>query len=105
MIRIPLFSRQPRPLQRKSGLRPGDDADPGCHYLLIRRNDHTGELAYLRCYSHARSRRLRLVGYLDELGAPSQIEWRVKRYANRWRSYSLQRFPPFLTTVYVITRR
>ena len=32
-------------------LSPEDDADPGCHYLLIRRNDHTGELAYLRCYS------------------------------------------------------
>jgi SRSO17 transposase len=28
-----------------------DDADTGCHYLLIRRNVTTGELAYLRCYS------------------------------------------------------
>ena len=28
-----------------------DDADTGRHYLLIRRNDATGELAYLRCYS------------------------------------------------------
>jgi hypothetical protein len=28
-----------------------DDADTGRHYLLIRRNDTTGELAYLRCYS------------------------------------------------------
>ena len=28
-----------------------DNADTGCHHLLIRRNDHTGELAYLRCYS------------------------------------------------------
>ena len=27
-----------------------DDADTGCHHLLIRRNDATGELAYLRCY-------------------------------------------------------
>jgi hypothetical protein len=32
-------------------LSPEDDADPGRHYLLIRRNDRTGELAYLRCYS------------------------------------------------------
>jgi SRSO17 transposase len=28
-----------------------DDADTGWHYLLIRRNDATGELTYLRCYS------------------------------------------------------
>jgi SRSO17 transposase len=28
-----------------------DDTDPGLHHLLIRRNDATGELAYLRCYS------------------------------------------------------
>ncbi len=28
-----------------------DDADRGVHHLLIRRNDSTGELAYLRCYS------------------------------------------------------
>ena len=28
-----------------------DDADTGWHYLLIRRNDRTGEHAYLRCYS------------------------------------------------------
>src|SRR5690349_7078279 len=28
-----------------------DDTDTGYHYLLIRRNDTTGELAYLRCYS------------------------------------------------------
>ena len=28
-----------------------DDADTGRHHLLIRRNDRTGELAYLRCYS------------------------------------------------------
>jgi len=32
-------------------LSPEDDAHPGCHHLLIRRNDRTGELAYLRCYS------------------------------------------------------
>ena len=32
-------------------LLPEDDTDTGCHYLLIRRNDATGELAYLRCYS------------------------------------------------------
>jgi SRSO17 transposase len=32
-------------------LRPEDDADTGCHHLLIRRTDATGELAYLRCYS------------------------------------------------------
>ena len=32
-------------------LRPEDDTDPGHHHLLIRRNDATGELAYLRCYS------------------------------------------------------
>jgi SRSO17 transposase len=32
-------------------LLPEDDADTGWHYLLIRRNDPTGELAYLRCYS------------------------------------------------------
>jgi len=28
-----------------------DDTGTGWHYLLIRRNDTTGELAYLRCYS------------------------------------------------------
>lgn len=28
-----------------------DDIDTGVHHLLIRRNDRTGELAYLRCYS------------------------------------------------------
>src|SRR6516162_5370327 len=28
-----------------------DDTDNGHHHLLIRRNDVTGELAYLRCYS------------------------------------------------------
>ena len=28
-----------------------DDADTGYHYLLIRRNDATGEHAYLRCYA------------------------------------------------------
>jgi hypothetical protein len=28
-----------------------DNADTGRHYLLIRRNDTTGEHAYLRCYS------------------------------------------------------
>ena len=32
-------------------LLPEDDADTGHHHLLIRRNDATGELAYLRCYS------------------------------------------------------
>ncbi len=32
-------------------LQPEDDADTGHHHLLIRRNDATGELAYLRCYS------------------------------------------------------
>ena len=32
-------------------LSPEDDADTGHHHLLIRRNDTTGELAYLRCYS------------------------------------------------------
>jgi len=32
-------------------LRPEDDTDTGCHHLLIRRTDATGELAYLRCYS------------------------------------------------------
>lgn len=33
------------------GLLAEDDTDPGVHHLLIRRNDTTGELAYLRCYS------------------------------------------------------
>lgn len=28
-----------------------DDTDTGTHHLLIRRNDTTAELAYLRCYS------------------------------------------------------
>jgi SRSO17 transposase len=28
-----------------------DDTDTGKHHLLIRRNDRSGELAYLRCYS------------------------------------------------------
>ena len=32
-------------------LQPEDHADIGHHHLLIRRNDRTGELAYLRCYS------------------------------------------------------
>jgi len=32
-------------------LLPEDDTDTGCHHLLIRRNDATGELAYLRCYT------------------------------------------------------
>jgi hypothetical protein len=32
-------------------LLPEDPCDRGQHHLLIRRNDTTGELAYLRCYS------------------------------------------------------
>ena len=32
-------------------LAPEDSADTGYNYLLIRRNDKTGELAYLRCYA------------------------------------------------------
>jgi SRSO17 transposase len=32
-------------------LRPEDPTDTGQHHLLIRRNDTTGELAYLRCYT------------------------------------------------------
>jgi SRSO17 transposase len=32
-------------------LLPEDPADTGQHHLLIRRNDATGEMAYLRCYS------------------------------------------------------
>jgi SRSO17 transposase len=32
-------------------LLPEGDTDTGVHHLLIRRNDATGELAYLRCYS------------------------------------------------------
>jgi SRSO17 transposase len=32
-------------------LLPEDDGDTGMHHLLIRRNDSTGEHAYLRCYS------------------------------------------------------
>src|SRR5260370_762684 len=32
-------------------LRAEQDADTGHHYVLIRRNDATGELAYLRCYA------------------------------------------------------
>jgi SRSO17 transposase len=32
-------------------LLPEHDQDTGSHHLLIRRNDATGELAYLRCYS------------------------------------------------------
>jgi hypothetical protein len=31
-------------------LNPEDDADTGVHHLLIRRNDATGEYAYLRCH-------------------------------------------------------
>jgi SRSO17 transposase len=31
-------------------LQPEDHTDTGHHHLLIRRNDATGELAYLRCY-------------------------------------------------------
>jgi SRSO17 transposase len=33
------------------GLLAEDDTDTGVHHLLIRRNDATGEHAYLRCYS------------------------------------------------------
>jgi SRSO17 transposase len=33
------------------GLLAEDDTDTGVHHLLIRRNDTTGEHAYLRCYS------------------------------------------------------
>ena len=33
------------------GLLAEDDTDIGAHHLLIRRNDATGEHAYLRCYS------------------------------------------------------
>ena len=33
------------------GLLAEDDTDNGHHHLLIRRNDVTGEMAYLRCYS------------------------------------------------------
>ena len=47
--------RQPRPphllLGAGSTLLPEDATDTGRHHLLIRRNDRTGELAYLRCYS------------------------------------------------------
>jgi SRSO17 transposase len=32
-------------------IQPEDPNDAGKHHLLIRRNDTTGELAYLRCYS------------------------------------------------------
>jgi len=32
-------------------LLPEDDSGAGVHHLLIRRNDHTGDHAYLRCYS------------------------------------------------------
>jgi SRSO17 transposase len=32
-------------------LLPEDDSDTGTHHLLIRRNDTTGEHAYLRCYT------------------------------------------------------
>ena len=32
-------------------LQAEDDTDTGVHHLLIRRNDTTGEHAYLRCYS------------------------------------------------------
>jgi SRSO17 transposase len=32
-------------------IQPEDPDDAGQHHLLIRRNDSTGELAYLRCYS------------------------------------------------------
>jgi SRSO17 transposase len=32
-------------------LLPEEDTDTGVHHLLIRRNDATGERAYLRCYS------------------------------------------------------
>jgi SRSO17 transposase len=34
-----------------TALLPEDPHDTGEHHLLIRRNDSTGELAYLRCYS------------------------------------------------------
>jgi hypothetical protein len=54
---------QPAPLRRRRAHGPRlcswawfrllaeDDTDTGVHHLLIRRNDTTGEHAYLRCYS------------------------------------------------------
>ena len=46
-----------------------DDTDTGEHYLLIRRNDATGELAYLRCYSPR----------------PTTLHTLVKVAGQRWR--------------------
>ena len=50
-------------------LLPEDDTDTGEHYLLIRRNDATGELAYLRCYSPR----------------PTTLHTLVKVAGQRWR--------------------
>ncbi len=46
-----------------------DETDTGEHYLLIRRNDATGELAYLRCYSPR----------------PTTLHTLVKVAGQRWR--------------------
>ena len=49
-------------------LLPEDDADTGRHHLLIRRNDATGELAYLRCYSPRPVTLHTLVAWRDNAG-------------------------------------
>jgi SRSO17 transposase len=52
-------------------LDPEDTADTGYHHLLIRRNDATGEHAYLRCYSpHPAS--------LPALVAVAGQRWRIE---------------------------
>jgi SRSO17 transposase len=52
-------------------LLPEDDADTGHHHLLIRRNDATGELAYLRCYSPRPTTLHTLVGVAGQ-------RWRIE---------------------------
>ncbi len=65
-----------------------DDTDTGVHHLLIRRNDATGELAYLRCYSpssavvwglHNRGDLLAALALGSQLVSPTQLAHDVFR--------------------------
>ena len=60
-----------------------DDTDSGVHHLLIRRNDATGELAYLRCYSPH----------------PVPLRTLVAVAGQRWRSRNPSKPPRALTGI------
>lgn len=71
-----------------------DDTDTGMHHLLIRRNDATGEHAYLRCYS---PRAVPLRTLVTVAGQRRRIEESVqaakglvgldRHQVRRWRSW------------------